>query len=104
MNRKFPLICLVFAVAGILLTSAIYFTHANAASKSVITSKMCVNGKCETRITNSNSSTLGILDGQDVNGSALSHVKKQSTSIFGESIRETLKNLMGGNESAINSH
>jgi hypothetical protein len=97
MNRKFLLICIVFAAAGILLTSAVYSTGASAASKSVITSKMCVNGKCEMRVTNSNSSTLGIIDGQNASGSAPSQVKKQSTSIFGESIRETLKKLMGEN-------
>ena len=97
MNRKFLLICIVFAAAGILLTSAVYSTGANAASKSVITSKMCVNGKCEMRVTNSNSSTLGIIDGQNASGSAPSQVKKQSSSIFGESISETLKKLMGEN-------
>jgi hypothetical protein len=58
---------------------------------------MCVNGKCEMKVTNSNSSTLGIIDGQNASGSAPSQVKKQSTSIFGESIRETLKKLMGEN-------
>lgn len=97
MNRKFLLICIVFAAAGILLTSAVYSTGAFAASKSVITSKMCVNGKCEMRVTNSNSSTLGIIDGQNASGSAPSQVKKQSSSIFGESIRETLKKLMAEN-------
>lgn len=97
MNRKFLLICIVFAAAGILLTSAVYSTGAFAASKSVITSKMCVNGKCEMRVTNSNSSTLGIIDGQNASGSAPSQVKKQSSSIFGESIRETLKKLIGEN-------
>lgn len=97
MNRRFLLICIVFAAAGILLTSAVYSSGAFAASKSVITSKMCVNGKCEMRVTNSNSSTLGIIDGQNASGSAPSQVKKQSSSIFGESIRETLKKLMGEN-------
>jgi hypothetical protein len=97
MIRKFLLTCIVFAAAGILLTSAVYSTGAFAASKSVITSKMCVNGKCEMRVTNSNSSTLGIIDGQNASGSAPSQVKKQSSSIFGESIRETLKKLMGEN-------
>jgi hypothetical protein len=54
-DGKILLICFVFAIAGIMIASIIYSPAANAKSKSVITSKMCVNGNCVVKTSDSNS-------------------------------------------------
>jgi hypothetical protein len=99
MNGKILLICfVVFAIAGIMIASIIYSTAANAKSKSVITSKMCVNGECEVRTSDSNSSSLSISDAGEGSGSApdtKAKVKKEfSEPFFGDRFGDTWENLM----------
>lgn len=98
MNGKLLLICLVSAAAGIMLASIIYSTETNAKSKSIITSKTCVNGKCEVKTSDSNSSSLSILDGGEVSGDApdtkAEAKKKISAPFFGDRFGDTVENLM----------
>jgi hypothetical protein len=98
MNGKILLICFVFAIAGIMIASIIYSTAANAKSKSVITSKMCVNGECEVRTSDSNSSSLSISDAGEVSGGApdikAKPKKEFSEPFFGDKFGDAWENLM----------
>lgn len=98
MNGIILLICFVFAIAGIMIASVIYSQAANAKSKSIITSKMCVNGECEVKSSDSNSTSLSISDGKEATGSATDVKakvnKEMSEPFFGDRFGDTVENLM----------
>jgi hypothetical protein len=92
------LIYFVFAIAGIMIASIIYSPAANAKSKSVITSKMCVNENCVVKTSDSNSNSLSISDGAEANGGVpniKAKVKKTiSEPFFSDRFGDTWENLM----------
>jgi hypothetical protein len=98
MKGKILLMCFVFAVAGIMVASVIYSQAANAESKSIITSKMCVNGECETKSSDSNSTSLSISDGGEATGSApdikAEVSKEMSEPFFSDRFGDTWEHLM----------